>query len=138
MNASFGTTRAPALIPLLARILLALLFVVSAVRSLGAVAGTAGYLARLGVPMSEVMAWVVIAVELVGAVMLVAGWRTRLAAWGLAAFVVVATLLAHRFWAVDPAQYANQLNHFLKNLAVIGGLLLVAAHGPGRLAFDRR
>jgi len=138
MNALLSGARGSALMPLLARILLALLFLVSAVRSIGAVAGTASYLARLGVPISEVMAWVVIAVEIVGAVMLIAGWRTRLAAWGLAAFVVVATLLAHRFWAVDPAQYANQLNHFLKNLAVIGGLLLVAAHGPGRLAFDRR
>jgi putative oxidoreductase len=138
MNAAFGATRSPAVLPLIARILLALLFLVSAVRSLGAVAGTAGYFARLGVPMSEVVTWVVIAVEIVGAVMLIVGWRTRLAAWGLAVFVVVATLLAHRFWAVDPGQYVNQLNHFLKNLAILGGLLLVAAHGPGRLAFDRR
>jgi len=138
MNAFSSGARGPAVTPLIARILLAALFLVSAIRSLGAVAGTAGYLARLGVPMSGVMAWVVVVVEIVGAVMLIAGWRTRIAAWGLVAFVVVATLLAHRFWAVDPAQYANQLNHFLKNLAVIGGLLLVAAHGPGRLAFDRR
>lgn len=129
---------ATAVAPLLTRLLIAPLFLVSALRSLGAVSGTAGYLGRLGLPMPEVMAWVVIAVEALGAVMLIVGWKTRLAAWMLAAFVVVATLLAHRFWAVDPAQYVNQLNHFLKNLAVLGGLLLVAAHGPGRLAFDRR
>ena len=126
------------LITLAARILLAALFLVSALRSLAAFSGTAGYFGRLGVPLPEVMTWVVITVELLGAAMLIVGWRARLAAWGLAAFVVVATLLAHRFWAVDPAQYANQLNHFLKNLAVIGGLLLVAVHGPGRLAVDRR
>lgn len=138
MNASSSGVRGPALMPLIARVLLSALFLVSALRSLGAVAGTSGYFARLGVPMPGIVTWVVIAFEIVGAVMLIAGWRTRLAAWGLVAFVVVATLLAHRFWAVDPAQYANQLNHFLKNLAVIGGLLLVAAHGPGRLAFDSR
>jgi putative oxidoreductase len=138
MDASSRAAGVGAVIPLIARILLALLFLVSALRSLGAVAGTAGYLSRLGVPMSEVMAWCVIIVEIVGSGMLIVGWRTRLAAWGLVAFVVVATLLAHRFWAVDPAQYANQLNHFLKNLAVIGGLLLVTVHGPGRLALDRR
>ena len=129
---------AMAVVPLLTRLLIAPLFLVSAIRSLGAVAGTAGYLGRLGLPMPEVMAWIVIVVEISGAIMLIVGWKTRFAAWMLAAFVVVATLLAHRFWAADPAQYVNQLNHFLKNLAVLGGLLLLAAHGPGRLAFDRR
>lgn len=138
MNAFSSGARGPAVIPLIARMLLSALFLVSGVRSLAAVAGTSGYLARLGVPMPGIVTWVMIAFEIVGAVMLIAGWRTRLAAWGLVAFVVAATILGHRFWAVDPAQYANQLNHFLKNLAVIGGLLLVAAHGPGRLAFDRR
>ena len=123
---------AMAVVPLLTRLLIAPLFLVSAIRSLGAVAGTAGYLGRLGLPMPEVMAWIVIVVEISGAIMLIVGWKTRFAAWMLAAFVVVATLLAHRFWAMDPAQYVNQLNHFLKNLAVLGGLLLLAAHGPGR------
>jgi len=127
-----------AVVTLVARIALAALFLVSALRSVAAFAGTAGYFGRLGVPLPEVMTWVVITVEILGAAMLIVGWRARLAAWGLAAFVVVATLLAHRFWAVDAAQYANQLNHFLKNLAVIGGLLLLAVHGPGRLALDRR
>jgi putative oxidoreductase len=138
MNALSSGARGSALIPLIARVLLAALFLVSGIRSLVAVAGTSGYFARLGVPMPGIVTWVVIAVEMVGAVMLVAGWRTRLAAWGLAAFVVVATYLGHQFWAVDSSQYVNQLNHFLKNVAIIGGLLLVAAHGPGRLAFDRR
>jgi putative oxidoreductase len=138
MNESSSAPGAATLLPLLARILIAPLFLVSALRSLYAVAGTAGYFARLGVPMPEVMTWVVIAIELAGAVLLIAGWQTRFTAWVLVAFVVVATLLAHRFWAGDPAQYANQLNHFLKNLAVIGGLLLLAVHGPGRVALDRR
>ncbi len=138
MNALLATARSPMLIPLVARMLLAMLFLVSAIRSLGAVAGTAGYFARLGMPVPEVMAWVVIVVEIAGALLLIFGWQTRLAASGLAAFVVVATYLGHPFWAVDSSQYVNQLNHFLKNLGLIGGLLLLAAHGPGRLAFDRR
>jgi putative oxidoreductase len=138
MNESSSAPGAPTLLPLFARILIAPLFLVSAARSLYAVAGTTGYLARLGAPMPEVTTWIVIGVELVGAALLVVGWRTRLTAWVLVAFVIVATLLGHRFWAADPAQYANQLNHFLKNLAVIGGLLLLAVHGPGRAALDRR
>jgi putative oxidoreductase len=138
MNESSSAASASAFAPLLARLLIAPLFLVSAVRSLYAVAGTSGYLARLGAPMPEVTTWIVIVVEIIGAVLLIVGWQTRLTAWVLVAFVVVATLLGHRFWAVDPAQYANQLNHFLKNLAVIGGLLLLAVHGPGRAALDRR
>jgi putative oxidoreductase len=138
MNESTSAAPASAFAPLLARILIAPLFLVSALRSLYAVAGTTGYLARLGAPMPEVTTWIVIIIELVGAALLIVGWQTRLTAWVLAAFVVVATLLGHRFWAADPAQYANQLNHFLKNLAVLGGLLLLAAHGPGRAALDRR
>lgn len=135
---SSSSRAAAAILSLAGRCLLAALFLVSAIRSLGAVSGTAGYLGRLGVPLPEIAAWLVIAAEIVGALMLIAGWRSRLAAWALIAFVVVATLLAHRFWVVDAAQYANQLNHFLKNLAVIGGLLYVAVHGPGRLALDSR
>jgi putative oxidoreductase len=69
--------------------------------------------------------------------MLIIGWRTRIAAWVLALFVVIATFMAHRFWAVDPAQYVNQLNHFLKNGAVLGALLFIATYGPGRLSVDK-
>ena len=138
MNESSGASRAATLLPLLARLLIAPLFLVSALRSLYAVAGTAAYLARLGLPMPGIMVWGVIIVEIVGALMLIFGWQTRLAAWALLAFVIVATLVGHRFWSGDPAQYVNQLNHFLKNLAIIGGLLLLAVHGPGRAALDRR
>ena len=88
--------------------------------------------------MPGIMVWGVIIVEIVAALMLIFGWQTRLAAWALLAFVIVATLVGHRFWSGDPAQYVNQLNHFLKNLAIIGGLLLLAVHGPGRAALDRR
>ena len=58
----------------------------------------------------------------------------RWAAWALAIFVVVATLAAHRFWEFDVSQAMNQRNHFFKNLAVVGGLLLLAAFGPGSVS----
>ena len=103
-----------------------------------AVAGTAGYFAKLGFPMPEIMVWVAIVIEIGGGLLLLIGWKTRWVSWLLIAFVAVATFMAHRFWAVDAAQYANQLNAFLKNIAVIGGLLMFVAYGPGSASVDKR
>jgi putative oxidoreductase len=57
-------------------------------------------------------------------------------AWLLIAFIAIATFMAHRFWQVDAAQYANQLNHFLKNAAIVGGLLYVVVFGAGAVSLD--
>ena len=123
---------------LVGRILLSLVFLVAGYRKLMGVAASAGYFAKLGFPMPDVMVWVAIAIELGGGILLVLGWKTRWAAWFLALFTVIAAFAAHRFWEVDPAQYANQMNHFLKNLAIVGGMLFVAAVGPGALSVDGR
>lgn len=137
MSANLSTAdRQPTLL-LLARLFIAALFVVAGARKLLTYAATAGYFAKLGFPAPDVAAVVAIAIEIGAGLMLLAGWRTRWAAWLLVAFVVVATAMAHRFWQVEPAQFANQLNHFLKNMAVIGGLIFVATFGPGRMALDK-
>jgi putative oxidoreductase len=121
------------------RILLAALFLVAGIRKLMAVAGSAGYFAKLGFPMPEVLVWVVIVVEIGGALLLILGWHARKAAWLLILFTLIATFAAHRFWEPEmAAQYANQMNHFLKNLAIVGGLLFVAAVGTGSLGMDAR
>jgi putative oxidoreductase len=123
---------------LVGRILLSLVFLIAGYRKLMGVAASAGYFAKLGFPMPDVMVWVAIAIELGGGILLVLGWKARWAAWILALFTVIAAFAAHRFWEVDPAQYANQMNHFLKNLAIVGGMLFVAAVGPGALSVDGR
>ena len=123
---------------LVARILLALVFLVAGVRKVMAPAASAGYLAKLGFPAPEVMVWVAIAFELGGAILLILGWKTRWGALALALFTLIATFAAHRFWEFDAAQYANQMNHFLKNLAIVGGMVLLAATGPGPLSVDGR
>ena len=123
---------------LLGRILLALLFLVAGVRKLMAIGMSAGYLAKLGFPMPEVMVWVAIAIEIGGAALLIAGWNTRRVAWVMILFVAIATAMAHRFWQFDAAQYANQMNHLLKNLAIIGGLLYVVVLGAGAFSLDER
>ena len=123
---------------LIARILLAAVFLTAGVRKLLGVAASAGYLAKLGFPMPEVMVWVAIVIEIGGAVLLITGWHARRAAWLLILFVAIATAMAHRFWEFDAAQYNNQLNHFLKNAAIIGGLLYIAMLGAGGLSLDSR
>ncbi|HET7669826.1 MAG TPA: DoxX family protein [Burkholderiales bacterium] len=122
---------------LVGRLLLAAVFLVAGIRKAMAVAGSAGYFAKLGFPMPEVVVYVAIVIEIGGALMLIAGWKTRIAAWILAAFVVIATFMAHRFWEFPDAQYANQMNHFLKNAAIVGGMMFVAACGPGSLSADK-
>lgn len=130
-------TGANATLLLLARIFFGVLFIVPGVRKLLAYAGTVGYFTKLGFPAPEVFVVIAIAIELIAGIMLIVGWRTRIAAWTFVVFVAIATAMAHRFWEFDAAQYGNQLNHFLKNLAVIGGLLFVASFGPGRISIDK-
>ena len=126
-----------ALLPLAGRLLIAALFLVAGIRKVMMFSMSVGYFTKLGFPMPEVMTVIAIAIEIGGALALILGWKTRPAALLLALFTVIATFMAHRFWEFDAAQQANQLNHFLKNAAIIGGLLFVAASGPGRLSVGK-
>ena len=119
------------------RALLSAVFLVAGARKIVIWSAQVAYFTKLGFPMPEVMSVLAIAIELGAGLALLVGWRTRQAAWLLALFVLVATFMAHRFWEFDAATQANQLNHFLKNLAIIGGLAIVASFGPGRAALDK-
>jgi putative oxidoreductase len=139
VGSAFGTAN-PSLnstLLLVSRILIAGVFLVFGIRKLMAVAGTAGYFAKLGLPMADILVWLVILIEAGGALLLIVGWQTRLVAWILAVFVVLATLAAHRYWEFEAAQYVAQLTNFMKNLAITGALLMVAACGPGRYSVDK-
>jgi putative oxidoreductase len=127
------------MLPLLGRILIGALFVTAGVRKAMTIAATAGYFQKLGMPAFETMAWVAVFIEVGGGVALIIGWQTRWIAWLLAIFVAIATGMAHRFWEfTDPGQYNGQLNSFLKNVAIIGGLLMYATYGPGSASVDKR
>ena len=119
------------------RALLSAVFLVAGVRKIMIWGPQVAYFTKLGFPMPEVMTVLAIAIELGAGLALLVGWRTKQAAWLLALFVLIATFMAHRFWEFDAPQYANQMNHFLKNLAIIGGLAFVASFGPGRAALDK-
>ena len=110
--------------------LLALIFLVAGVRKLLAFAMTVGYFGQLGIPLPELVTIGSICIEIGGAVLLTIGYRTTIVAGVLAAFTLGSALIAHRFWAVaDPQAYAEQLNNFLKNVAMIGGFVMVIVDG---------
>jgi putative oxidoreductase len=83
------------------------------------------------------MAWLAVVIEIGGGLMIVAGWKTRWAAWALVLYVVIATAVAHRFWTYEAAQVFGQTSNFFKNVSIIGGLVYLAAIGPGRLSVDK-
>ena len=111
----------------LGRILLAAIFVSSGVAKLIGWPTVVGSIGGKGVPFPEIVGVAVIILELCGALALVSGWGARWAAVALAIFTAAASFLYHPFWGVEAAQYMNQFNHFMKNVAIIGGLLVVAA-----------
>ena len=123
---------------LLARALLAWLFIPAGWAKIAGFSGVVGYIASKGVPLPEVCAVIAIVAELGLGLLLLVGWQARWAALGLAIFVAVVTPIFHAFWAVPEAQKMAQSQAFWKNVAVVGGLLMVWLHGPGRWSIEGR
>jgi putative oxidoreductase len=123
---------------LLGRILLAALFLPAGLGKLTGFAGTVGYISSIGLPLPAVGAVVALVVELVGGLALLAGYRTRIAALVLALFTLAASVLFHNFWGAPADQAFTQQLMFFKNIAVVGGLLTLAAHGAGAWSLDAR
>lgn len=133
MNASLQTPFA-----LIGRILLAMLFLPAGLSKIGGFAGTVGYIGSVGLPLPAVAAVLAIVVEVGGGLALIAGFGTRIAAMALAVFTLVATFAFHNFWAMPADAVMVQQLMFFKNIAVVGGLLALAALGAGKLSLDAR
>ncbi len=118
---------------LVGRIFLSLMFILAGFSKLTAIAGTAGWFESLGIPVPTIAVVVSGLVELVGGLAILVGFKTRVAALVLAIFTVAATLIAH----TNLADQVQQL-FFMKNLAVTGGFLILAAVGAGAYSVDAR
>lgn len=123
---------------LLGRLLVAYLFIPAGWAKIAGFAGTVGYISSQGVPLPQVAAAISIVAELGLGLLLVLGWQTRWAALGLAIFVAVITPIFHGYWSLPEAQQMMQKLFFDKNLAVVGGLLALAAFGGGAWSLDGR
>jgi putative oxidoreductase len=117
--------------PLIGRILIGLIFVLSGFGKLTGFAGTVGYIASKGLPIPEVLAAIAIAVELGGGLMIILGWKAKCAALALLVFLIVITPIFHAFWAVAPEHAQLQQIMFLKNLSIMGAMLYIMTYGSG-------
>ena len=116
---------------LAARALMSCIFIVAGWNKIASYAGTQGFMRSLGVPGSLLP--LVILVELGGALALLVGFQTRIAAFSLAAFALLAGTLVH----FHPGDQENMIV-FMDNLAMVGGLLLFVQYGGGALSVDER
>jgi putative oxidoreductase len=123
--------------PLVGRILLALIFIISGFGKIMGFDATLGYIRSAGLPFAQLSAMAAIVVELGGGILLVLGWKARWAAAALFVFVLVAALYFHAFWASPPDQAMMQQIQFMKNLAIMGGMLYVMAYGSGPYSVDK-
>jgi putative oxidoreductase len=118
---------------LIGRILIGILFLIAAYNKIRGYGGSVAYFGRLGLPAPGVVVPLVIIIELLVGVLIIAGYQTRLVALAIAVYVILAALIAHTNFADG-----NQLNHFLKNLAIAGGCLAMFLTGAGAHSADAR
>jgi putative oxidoreductase len=123
---------------LIARILLAVLFLTSGWAKLTDYSGTVGYMTQIGVPLPAVATVVAIAMEFFGSIALILGIRIRPLAVLYVLFTLATAFLGHHFWTMDGAdRYANSIN-FYKNLGIAGGFLLLYITGAGKYSIDAK
>ena len=113
------------------RSFLSVLFLLSGLGKIGAYAATAAYMSSVGVP--DGLLPVVIATEVLGSLAIILGWQTRIIAFLLAGYTLLAALIFH-------TNFADQMEMimFLKDVSIAGGFLLLVANGAGLLSLDRR
>ncbi|SCX74255.1 DoxX family protein [Variovorax sp. EL159] len=123
---------------LIGRLMIAFLFIPAGIGKLMGFGGTVGYITSAGLPLPEVAAAVAIVIELGLGIALLLGFKTRWTAIVMAIFTVVTALFFHKYWSAPEAMKMMQQINFNKNIAIAGGLLALAAFGPGRFSIDKR
>ena len=120
------------------RVALVALFIKSGAEKLIDPTGLTGMLSAKAFPMPKLFAYAAGIAEVALGILVAIGWQARIAAFGLIAFTIVATLLAHNYWDMTGAARRANESAFWKNLAIIGGLMMLIASGAGRFSVDRR
>ncbi|OFZ18501.1 MAG: hypothetical protein A2X94_00730 [Bdellovibrionales bacterium GWB1_55_8] len=127
---SFGT------IALVGRILLAIIFITSGLAKIPGWSENVQYMQSRGIPAVPVFLFPAIFIEVIGGFSVLLGFKARLGAAALAIFLIPTSLIFHNFWALEGIEQQMQLVNFLKNLAIMGGLLQIIANGAGGASLD--
>jgi putative oxidoreductase len=114
------------------RILLALIFLQSGIEKITAYSMVLGYMTKAGLPFPQILLVASAIVEIGCALALITGWKARMGALGLVIWMIPVTLIFH-----NPAAGQEAMIHFMKNVAITGGLLMVFAAGPGAWSLGR-
>ena len=124
--------------PLVGRILLGLIFLLSGLGKIGGFAGTAGWMTSKGLPMAEVLLAITIVIEVGASVMIISGFKARLGAAALFLWMIPVTFVFHNFWSMPAAEQQIQMIMFMKNLGLMGGMLYIMAFGSGPMSLDKK
>jgi putative oxidoreductase len=124
------------IVALIGRLAMGWIFVSSGFIKLNDVAAFSAVLAKRGVPVPSLMGWLGAIVEFGGGLLIIFGVKIRYAAILMVLFVIVATVISHRYWEFTGADFAAQRSNFWKNVAIIGGLLFMFLAGAGRYSVD--
>lgn len=116
---------------LIGRIFISAIFLMSGVQKLTAYSGTANQIASQGIPLAFIAAGFAILFELVGGLSVLTGYKSQFGAGLLIVFLVLATLFFHDFWNYPTEKMQSQMIHFMKNLSILGGLLIFSVTDPG-------
>ena len=134
----FGPVLADAVFPFSARIFISAIFVQGALGKILGWSGQASYMQshRLPVQLIPAMLGIALVIEAAGVLCLIVGWEARAAAFVMFLYLGVVSVLLHNFWAAQGMAAAGMQTQFLKNVGIMGGLLIIATHGPGRWSVD--
>jgi putative oxidoreductase len=123
-------------VPLLGRILISIVFILGGIGKITGFSMEEGMVAAKHMPLPAVALGVALLIELLGGLAVLFGVFTRVVAWILFIYLIPTTLLFHNFWAMSGMDMVDNMIHFQKNLAIMGGLLLLAAYGAGAFSVD--
>ena len=126
------------LVPLMGRLMMTYIFATSGIAKIFGWSGNVAYMSTRHLPMISVLLAGALVIEVVGSLCLITGYQARIAAFVMFWYTTAVTFIFHNYWAASGMLAATQETHFRKNLAIMGGLLMLAYSGPGKWALGRR
>ncbi|HKV04059.1 MAG TPA: DoxX family protein [Candidatus Acidoferrales bacterium] len=123
-------------VPLIGRVLISQIFILSGINKIVNFSMMLGYVNSAHLPLPKIALGCAAAIEILGGLAVLTGFHTKLASWILFLFLIPTTFLFHNFWAMLGAERMDNMGHFQKNLAIMGGLLILATLGAGAYSID--